>query len=166
MAVQETYRPLLHEVFTKVNNAKDKSKKIDVLRRYDSDGVRKLLRAALDPAITWLLPEGEVPYIANDAPDGTEHSRLETEASKLNNYVSLEHNGKVHVGNPNLNAMKRELMFVQLLEGLTEAEAIVLIAAKDRNLHKKYKGLTANTVREAFGWDENFMKPGIPRANA
>jgi hypothetical protein len=62
--------------------------------------------------------------------------------------------------------MKRELMFVQLLEGLTEAEAIVLIAAKDRNLHKKYKGLTANTVREAFGWDENFMKPGIPRANA
>ena len=85
------------------------------------------------------------------------------ESRKLNNYVSLTHEGKTHVGNPALNGMKRETLFIQLLEGLTEGEAKVLLAAKDKKLHKSYKGLTANTVREAYGWDENFMKPGISR---
>ena len=164
--VDETYRPLVHEMFTKVNNAKDKPKKIKVLRDYDSEGLRKLLRAAFDPNITWLLPEGDVPFVPNDAPDGTEHTRLEHEARTLKNYVSLEHNGTVHDGNPNLNTMKREMMFVQLLEGLPEKEAKIVIAAKDKKLHKIYKGLNANTVREAFGWDENFMKPGVSRVKS
>jgi hypothetical protein len=161
--VDETYRPLVHEIFTKVNNAKDKPKKIKVLRDYDSEGLRKLLRAAFDPNISWLLPEGDVPFIANDAPDGTEHTRLEHEARTLKNYVSLKHDGKVHDGNPNLNTMKREQLFIQLLEGLPEQEAKLVIAAKDKKLSKIYKGLNANTVREAFGWDENFMKPGVSR---
>ena len=59
--------------------------------------------------------------------------------------------------------MKREQLFIQLLEGLPEQEAKLVIAAKDKKLSKIYKGLNANTVREAFGWDENFMKPGVSR---
>ena len=163
--ITETYRPLLDEIFTKVNNAKDKPKKIKVLQKYNTDGVRQLLKAAFDPHIKWLLPEGEVPYIPNDAPAGTEHSRLEHEATKLKNYVALEVDGTTHVGNTNLNRMRREMMFVQLLEGLTAGEAKVLILAKDKLLHKKYKGLNSNNVREAFGWDENFMKSGVSRIN-
>ena len=48
-------------------------------------------------------------------------------------------------------------MFVQMLEGLQENEANLLIAAKDKKLHQVYKGLSENVVREAFNWDENFM---------
>ena len=33
----ETFTPLYHEIFTKVNNAKDKPKKIAVLRKYDTE---------------------------------------------------------------------------------------------------------------------------------
>jgi hypothetical protein len=53
--------------------------------------------------------------------------------------------------------MKRESMFVQMLEGLNENEATLLIAAKDKSLHQLYKGLSKNVVMEAFNWDDNFM---------
>ena len=50
-------------------------------------------------------------------------------------------------------------MFFQMLEGLHESEARLLVNAKDKKLHQIYKGLSANVVREAFGWDENFVVP-------
>ena len=155
----ETYRPLFHELFTKVNNAKDKPKKIKVLQAYRTEALEMFLKGAFDPNITWLIPEGDVPYIPNEAPDGTEHTILEREAHKLHNYVQLERNppdGPI-VGNPNINSMKREMMFIQLLEGLSAGEAKVLCLAKERTLSKEYKGLTAKMVQEAFGWDENFV---------
>ena len=48
-------------------------------------------------------------------------------------------------------------MFVQLLEGLHPSEAEILVAAKDKSLHKIYKGLSDNVVKEAFDWDDNYM---------
>ena len=48
-------------------------------------------------------------------------------------------------------------MFVQLLEGLHESEAAVLVAAKDKKLHQIYKGLSANVVKEAFNWTDEYM---------
>jgi len=159
----ETYRPLVHEIFTKVNNAKDKPKKIKVLQQYNSDGLRKILKAAFDPQITWLLPPGKVPFVPNEVPEGTEHTRLEHEARTLKNFVALTVNGETHEGNPNLNAMRREQLFIQLLEGLHVGEAEIVLASKDKSLNKKYKGLNASTVKAAFGWDDNFMSPGVPR---
>ena len=50
-------------------------------------------------------------------------------------------------------------MFFQMLEGLHESEAKLLINAKDKKLHQIYKGLSSNVVREAFGWDEDFVVP-------
>ena len=49
-------------------------------------------------------------------------------------------------------------MFVQLLEGLHVDEAKVICYAKDKVLHQKYKGLSDNVVKEAFGWNENYVK--------
>ena len=157
--MEETYRPLFHEIFTKVNNAKDKPKKVKVLQSYRTEALEMFLKSAFDPKVTWLLPEGDTPYMPNEAPDGTEHTILDREALKLHNYVQLERNppdGPI-VGNPGLNSMKREMMFIQLLEGLSAGEAQCLCLAKDRQLSKKYKGLTAKCVQEAFGWDENFV---------
>ena len=158
----ETYAPLYHEIFTKVNNAKDKPKKVEVLRKYDSPNLRALLMCAFNPDIEWLLPEGQVPYIENDAPEGTEHSVLSVELKTIHNYVKRKVNNVAGApewvfGNKDLNDMKRETMFIQLLEGLHASEAKVLCLAKERTLHRKYKGLNANTVRDAFGWDENFI---------
>ena len=159
MAVQETYRPLLHEMFTKINNKKDRPGKIKILRQYDTNGLRMVLKAAFDPKIVWLVPEGDVPYISNDAPEGTEHTRLEQQARTLQNYVGVKQdNGAVNPAAPQINSMKREMLFIQLLEGLSAGEAEVLISVKNKTLNKTYKGLNASTVKEAFNWNDDYLR--------
>lgn len=158
--MQETYTPLYSEICTKVNNAKDKPKKIAVLRKYRTPQLEMFLKAALDPNIEWMVPEGDVPFIPNDAPDGTEHTRLSNEMRNCHNYVKMNRdylNMPAVIGNPDLNTARREMMFIQLLEGLHQDEANLLVVAKDKNLSRKYKGLTAAAVQEAFDWDEYFQ---------
>jgi hypothetical protein len=158
--MQETYTPLYSEICTKVNNAKDKPKKIAVLRKYRTPQLEMFLKAALDPNIEWMVPDGDVPFIPNEAPDGTEHTRLSNEMRNCHNYVKMNRdylNMPTVVGNPDLNTARREMMFIQLLEGLHQDEANLLVVAKDKNLSKKYKGLTSSAVQEAFGWDEYFQ---------
>lgn len=159
MPEQSTYTLSFAEICTKVNNAKDKPKKIAVLREHRSQAFEMFLKAALDPNIEWLLPEGDVPFIPNEAPDGTEHTKLYREIYKCHNYVKM-HRDNVNmepvIGNPNINRARREMLFIQMLEGLHRDEAELIICAKDKNLSKKYKGLTANAVQEAYGWTDNF----------
>jgi len=144
-------RELISEIFTKINNAKDKPKKIEVLRQYDSPGMRMILKGAFDPKIEWDLPEGTPPYIANEAPAGTEHTYLEVEAKRLYNFAVG--------GNDQLNKIRKETLFIQMLEGLHADEAKVLIDVKNKSLNKTYKGLTSEMVKEAFGWNADFVKP-------
>tara|TARA_E500000178_G_scaffold161909_1_gene161498 strand:- start:42 stop:548 length:507 start_codon:yes stop_codon:yes gene_type:complete len=148
-------RPLIHEILTMVNNAKDKPKKIKVLQKYDSEGLRMIIKSSFDPKIVWRLPKGDVPFKKNDAPEGTQHTRLEQEAKKLFHYIKG--------GNDRLNQMKCEQMFVQLLEGLQENEAEVVILAKDKILHQKYKGLSQQVVKEAFSWDDDYLNTRHPK---
>ena len=142
--------PLYSEIATKVNNAKDKPRKLKVLRDHDSIPLRQVLRGAFDPKIEWALPEGEVPYSVNDAPIGTDHTILAQEAKRL--YLFIKG------GDNTVKQNKRELLFVQLLEGLSAEEAEFLVAVVNKKVNNKYKGFTANLVKEAFNWDDNFMK--------
>jgi len=144
-------KELISEIFTKINNAKDKPKKIEVLRQYDTPGMRMILKGAFDPKIEWDLPEGTPPYIANEAPAGTEHTYLEVEAKRLYNFAVG--------GNEQLNKIRKETLFIQMLEGLHADEAKVLIDVKNKSLNKTYKGLTSEMVKEAFGWNADFVKP-------
>jgi len=142
--------PLYSEIAMKVNNAKDKPRKLKVLRDHDSISLRQVLRGAFDPKIEWALPEGDVPYTVNDAPIGTDHTILSQEAKRL--YLFIKG------GDDTVKQNKRELLFVQLLEGLSAEEAEFLVAVVNKKINNKYKGFTANLVKEAFNWDDNFMK--------
>jgi hypothetical protein len=142
--------PLYSEIAMKVNNAKDKPRKLKVLRDHDSIALRQVLRGAFDPKIEWALPKGEVPYTVNDAPIGTDHTILSQEAKRL--YLFIKG------GDDTVKQNKRELLFVQLLEGLSAEEAEFLVAVVNKKVNNKYKGFTANLVKEAFNWDDNFMK--------
>ena len=144
-------KELISEIFTKINNAKDKPKKIQVLRQYDTPGMRMILKGAFDPKIEWELPEGPPPYIENEAPAGTEHTYLEVEARRLYNFAKG--------GNNTINKIRKETLFIQMLEGLHASEAKVLIDVKNKSLNKSYKGLTSDMVKEAFGWNADFVKP-------
>ena len=68
MAVN-TYTPLMHEVLKKVHNAKTKEKKIELLREHDTEALRMMIKSSFDPKIEWVIPDGNVPYEKNEAPD-------------------------------------------------------------------------------------------------
>ena len=142
--------PLMSEIATKVNNAKDKPRKLKVLQDHDSIPLRQVLKGAFDPNIEWLLPKGDVPYTPNDAPIGTEHTILSQEAKRL--YLFTKG------GDNTISQNKRETTFVQMLEGLSAEEAEFLVAVVNKKVNNKYKGFTANLVKEAFNWNDNFMK--------
>ena len=144
-------RPLVHELFTKINNAKDKVKKIAILRENDSQSLRQLCKAAFDPRIKFDLPAGDPPYMANEAPIGTEHGLLRNEAKRLWHFVKG--------ADANTTKTQKETMFIQMLEGLHQDEAKVLLGMKNKSLNKMYKGLTESMVKEAFGWDDKFVRP-------
>ena len=142
--------PLFSEIATKINNAKDKPKKLKVLKEHDSVPLRQVLKGAFDPNIEWLLPDGDVPYTANDAPVGTEHTLLQQEAKRL--YLFTKG------GDNSLSSTKRQTLFIQMLEGLSAEEAEFLVAVVNKKVNNKYKGFTANLVKDAFNWDDTFMK--------
>ena len=142
--------PLMSEIATKVNNAKDKPRKLKVLKDHDSVPLRQVLKGAFHPDIKWLLPKGDVPYTPNDAPLGTDHTILSQEAKRL--YLFIEG------GDNAISQNKRETTFVQMLEGLSAEEAEFLIAVVNKKVNNKYKGFTANLVKETFNWNDNFMK--------
>ena len=139
---------LYHEVLTKVNNAKDKPKKIAVLKENDTPGLRRIIKGSFDPNITWDLPEGSPPFIANEAPEGTEHSLLENESKKFWHFVTG--------ADTSTSKTRKETLFVQILEALHKGEAEVAIRMKDKELHKHYKGLSAAVVKEAFSWNDEY----------
>ena len=149
--MENTYTPLFSEVLDKVHKAKTKDKKVSILREHNTDSLRMLLKAAFDPKIEWVFPEGNVPYTPNDTPEGKEHTVLAMEARKLWHFIKgADNKTKQH---------QKENMFFQMLEGLHANEAELLVLCKDKKLHQHYKGLSANVVREAFGWDDNFAIP-------
>lgn len=135
-------RLLLSEILRKVSNAKTKKEKIDLLRRHNTPALRQLLIWNFDESVVSMVPEGEVPYTPNDAPIGTDHTRLEQEYRGFYRFVKG--------GQDRLPSLKRESMFVQLLEGLSAEEAELVCLVKDKKLSNKYKRITKTVVSEAF----------------
>ena len=131
---------LMHEVLQKVSNAKTKAEKIKLLREHNTQALRSLLIINFDTSVISMLPEGDVPFKPNDAPEGTQHTKLEKEARLLHHFFK---------GGSNISQVKRETMFIQMLEGLHKDEANVLVLAKDKKLGKRWK-ITKQCVEEAF----------------
>lgn len=132
---------LISEILQKVHNAKTKAEKIELFQKYNSQALRSILIWNYDDTVVSLLPEGEVPYTKNEAPEGTEHTRLDREYRILYNFVKG--------GNDSLPRAQRENMFIQLIEGLHESEAEVICLVKDKALQSKYR-ITKAVVQEAF----------------
>ena len=131
---------LMHEVLQKVSNAKTKAQKVKLLEQYNTPALRAILIANFDESVISMLPDGEVPYKKNEAPEGTEHTLLAQEYRKL--YLFFK-------GGANISQTRRETLFIQLLEGLHQGEAEVLCLVKDRKIGKRWK-ITRQCVEQAF----------------
>ena len=114
-----------------VSKQKTKAKKIQILKENESLHLKSVLIWNFDTSVQSVLPEGEVPFQKNEAPAGTEHTYLAHEWKVLYNFVKG--------GNDTLRRVKREQLFMQLLEGLHPDESEIICLVKDKNLKKKYK---------------------------
>tara|TARA_Y100001970_G_scaffold294242_1_gene449027 strand:+ start:5508 stop:5945 length:438 start_codon:yes stop_codon:yes gene_type:complete len=132
---------MLSEIIQKAHNAKTKAEKIKILQSNNSQALRSLFIWNYDDSVISIIPEGEVPYRPNEAPQGTEHTNLALESRKFYYFVKG--------GADNLSRTKRETMFIQMCEGLHKDEAQVLCLVKDKQLGKKYR-ITKAVVTEAF----------------
>jgi hypothetical protein len=161
----------LFEIFDLVSKQRTKASKINILREYDDPSLRTIFIWNFDESVISLLPEGHVPYSSlkdqtslggtltdkvNSKISGSDervtfnglsesasagHTSLRREHSKLYNFVKG--------GNDGLKSMRRETMFIQILEGLHPLEAELLILVKDKKLSEKYK-ITKEIVAEAY----------------
>ena len=115
---------------------------------------RRLCSEEIDCALKKTPNHEPGPSPLKFAPDDSSHRResrpcwLENEAKRLYNFVKG--------GNNELTKIRKETLFIQILEGLHHKEADVLIDVKNGTLNKTYKGLTADMVKEAFGWNAEF----------
>ena len=133
--------PFLHEILSLVGKQRSKAKKIEVLKEYECDALKSVLIWNFDNTAISVMPEGEVPYKKNEAPLGTDHTSLRKEWKNLYHFVKG--------GNDSLSSLRRESMFIQLLEGLHPDEAEIICLVKDGNLETKYK-LKKEVVQEAY----------------
>lgn len=112
--------------------------KVKCLQANDNTAIRTVLKYAYDPNIKWALPEGDPPYKPCEYPH--QENMLYQEIRRL--YLFLEG------GNPNLKQVKRESMFIEVLQSVDPEDAKLLLSIKDKKL--PYKGLNSKIVLRAF----------------
>ena len=140
-AVKLPANPFQHEILELVSKQRSNAKRVEILKQYENDALKSLLIWNFDETVISLLPEGDVPFNKNEVPVGTDHTSLRREYKRLFNFVKG--------GNDGLSSLRRETMFIQMLEGLHPDEAELLCLVKDKNLSNKYK-ITKDIVDEAY----------------
>jgi len=151
--------PFAFEVFDAASKQRTKAKKVEVLQKYPHDSIMALLIWNFDESVISLLPQGDVPY-GNTREDnsvtGTLSDKINDAVGKMSemgsNSLGSQDQGKASIrkeytkfynflkgGNDGLNSLRRETMFINILEGLHPLEAEILILVKDKKLTDKYK---------------------------
>ena len=157
------------EVLEAASKQRTKAKKVEVLQKYKHPSLITLFVWNFDSSIVSLLPEGEVPY-GNTKEDqtttGTLSSKINDAVDKMaemgSNSLGSQDQGKASIraeykkfynfckgGNPSLSSLRRETMFINILQGLHPLEAEILILVKDKKLQEKYK-ITKEIVSIAY----------------
>lgn len=128
----------IYSILKECSEVKNVKERVEKLQLSCPPVIQSLLKYAFDPNIKFLLPEGDPPYKPCEFVD--QESRLYSEARLM--YLFVEG------GNPNLTKLKREMLFIQLLEGVHKDDAILLCSIKDKKL--PFKTLNSDVVKKAF----------------
>jgi hypothetical protein len=118
-----------------------KDKKIGILQQYNENFLKSLLIWNFDDSIISVLPEGEVPIQESENAEKSPSSNIRKEWSKFYNFVKG--------GNDAMNKLRKETMFINMLESFHPGEAEVLCLVKDKKLQTKYN-ITKELVSEAY----------------
>lgn len=163
-------KPFAFEIFDLASKQRSKAKKVEVLQKYSDLSLKIVLKWNFDTSITSALPEGEVPYTGYDqqtTKSGTLTTKISHEirtmhesgsfslgSSDQQGHTTIRRESKhfyrfVKGGDDAMNQIRRETMFINILEGLHPLEAEIVVLAKDGNLEDRYK-ITKDVVAEAY----------------
>ena len=159
--------PFVFEVLDLANAQKTNAKKVEVLRNYEHDCVKMVFVWNFDSSVVSLLPPGPVPYGETNAQTtfaGTLSDNIVREAAGGESATGQDLDGRnktsirreyqnfyhfVKGGNDTLSTTRREMMFIQMLEGLHPREAEILVLIKDKDLGTKYN-ISLDNVKQAY----------------
>jgi len=159
--------PFQFEILELISKQRSNVKKVEVLQKYRNEGLVAILIWNFDDTAISLLPEGDVPYSRVEEQSAF-NDTLSASVEKLNKVQGLSNADEyirnratsirkewenfynyLQGGNPSLSGLRRETMFIQMLEGLHPKEAEIMVLVKDKRLQDKYK-LTKDIVAEAY----------------
>lgn len=128
------------EILEKVENAKTKQEKISVLQSNDIMPLLDVLRGTFDESIQWNLPGGTPPYTPNN-PESSP-------TTLLKQHLKFKYFVKGFRESTSLNTIKRERMFIDILESIHPRDAEILVSMINKK--SPVKSLTKQLVKEAF----------------
>jgi len=165
--------PFQHEILELASKQRSNAKKVEVLKKYRNDGLVTILIMNFDESVISILPEGDVPYANTDGQTSLGgnltdliDSKAKTQGLKTNGYYGTEEfvnetlktsirneyqNFYLYVkgGNDTISQLRKETMFINMLQGLHPLEAELMCLVKDKKLTNKYK-ITLDVVKEAY----------------
>ena len=162
--------PFIFEVLDLVSRQRSNVKKVEVLKKYEDPSIKSIFIWNFDETVISMLPEGPVPYAEFDdqtVNSGTLSTKITEEVRKMHETGSFSMGSSdkqghttirkefknfyhfVKGGNDSLNNIRRESMFINLLQGLHPLEAEIICLVKDKKLGEKYK-ITKEIVAEAY----------------
>ena len=162
--------PFVFEVLDLVSKQRTKAKKIEVLKKYEDPSLKAILIWNFDESLVSVLPEGDVPYSGYDEQNtysGGVSAKISEEVRSMHakgNFSLGVSDGQGHTtirrefkhfyrfirgGDDSLNNLRRESMFINILEGLHPLEAEIVILCKDKRLGEVYK-ITQDVIAQAY----------------
>ena len=161
--------PFAFEVLSLASKQKSNAKKSEVLKKYSHPSLQSLLIWNFDDTVISLLPEGLVPYASvgqQNVVSGNLSDNIDRAVQMMgeldSNSIGSQDQGRTSIrkeyqyfynfvkgGNDGLSNRKREMMFINILEGLHPLEAEILILVKDKKLDTKYN-ISKQNVSDAY----------------
>ena len=162
--------PFMFEILNLISKQRTKAKKIEVLKKYEELPLKVILIWNFDESVVSVLPPGEVPYTGYDEQNvytGGVSSKISEEVRSMHEtgsfslgaadqqgHTTIRRESKhfyrfIKGGDDGLNNLRRESMFINILEGLHPLEAEIVIACKDKKLGDIYK-ITKEVIAEAY----------------
>jgi len=139
---------MVHELLEAVDAERVKSKKLDILRAHGEDSFKMTMIWNFDESVVSMLPEGSVPYQPVESDVQADREKGLPQRSTIRNSARQFYRF-VKGGDDQLNKIKRESIFINILETLPQPEAEILVLVKDKALNTKYN-ITKELVAEAY----------------
>ncbi len=141
----------MSEILAETEKLSSRKDKIAFLRVHYSKHMHEALAFAYDDNVKWLVPDTAPPYRPLESQDAKMNLHRECRYGKLYYFTELRlPNGQVMPGKgSNVNPIRREQMFIDLLESIEAEDAKLLVALSQKKI--PYRGVTQKLIEEAWG---------------